>query len=94
MHAAGNLKEHAAKPWSAGCLTVSVKDYYNFGVQAGFIEQRNDGNLYNTYESIKKLSKSVQPEYTHWGYVVVNREYMEEEQRERFLTGYEKNVEE
>lgn len=89
MHAAGDLKERAVKPWSMGCLTISVTDYYYFGVNAGFIGQRNDGNLYNTYSSIKDLKGLVQPEGTYWGHVVVNREYMDKEERERFLTGYE-----
>lgn len=29
---------------------------------------------------------------THLGYVVINREYMDEKERERFLTGYEKEA--
>lgn len=89
LHAAGNLKERAAKPWSKGCLTIGVEDYYNFGVNAGFIEQRKDGNAYNTYDKIKSLSNSIEPDGTYWGNVVVNREYMDKEEREKFLTGYE-----
>lgn len=89
IHAAGDLKERASQPWSMGCLTVSVEDYYDFGVNAGFIEQRDDGNAYDTYKSIRDLKNIVQPKGTYWGYVVVNREYMDKEDRERFLTGYE-----
>lgn len=89
MHAAGKLAEKAQHPWSAGCLTISVDDYYQFGISAGFIEERNDGNLYNTYGSIKSLTNKVEEDGVKWGYIVVNREYMEDSERERFLEDYE-----
>lgn len=89
MHAAGNLAEKAQHPWSAGCLTISVEDYYLFGTSAGFIGERNDGNLYNTYSNIKLLNNKIEEDGVKWGYVVVNREYMEDGERERFLENYE-----
>lgn len=89
MHAAGDLTKKPENPWSEGCLTISVKDYYDFGVKSGFIELKNDGKKYNTYDEIKLgLRTGNDLLGTHWGYVVVNREYMDENERERFLTGY------
>lgn len=50
-----------------------------------------EGNVCETGEwfDCKSLSNSIEPDGTYWGNVVVNREYMDKEERERFLTGYE-----
>ena len=85
LHTAGNLKDHAAKPWSKGCLTISVTDYYDFGVEAGFIIPRTGD--YTNYQNIKKLS-NIDPKLPmgkQWGYIVVNRDCMEVTEKSKFL---------
>lgn len=73
LHAAGALSEST---WSIGCLTVSENDYYKFGIMSGFIKDRKDGKAYNKYKEIKTLKFDYSMYEKHWGYVVVNRKYM------------------
>ena len=88
MHAAGQLSEHSSKPWSIGCLTIAVSDYYEFGTNAEFIEPRH--GIYNqNYAQVKTLGNINFEEYDPWGYVVVNRDYMEITEKKKFL--YEEN---
>ncbi len=45
--------------------------------------------MYKKYKDIRdKLTTD--KEGQHWGYIVINREYMEAEEREVFLHDYEK----
>lgn len=74
--------------WSVGCLTVAGDVYYELGVISGFIDEQENPEMYKTYEDFKDKLKTNKAEQ-HWGYIVINREYMEAEEREVFLPDYE-----
>lgn len=78
--------------WSVACLTVKSSEYYEFGVTAGFIEEQKDGVDYSIYENIYDVIKT-KHEGEDWGYIVVNREYMNPEERKVFLPDYETQME-
>ena len=74
--------------WSVGCLTVAEDEYYDLGVASGFIDEQENPEMYKTYGDFKDKLKT-DKEGQHWGYIVINREYMEAEEREVFLPDYE-----
>lgn len=82
LHAAGDLYPNST--WSLGCLTVYYKEYFNFGVEAGFIDkQLNDGKIKNnTYKEVKTLQRN---QTGFWGYVVVDRKAMEQDDYSLFF---------
>lgn len=46
FHMAGVLrKDHPTNPYSAGCITVPVKEYVAFGKKVGFIKEGTDVNI-------------------------------------------------
>ena len=93
MHAAGDIVEKTDKPWSEGCLTIADEDYYSFSSTAGFVAMVENGEEIDTYDEIKEnLNEPFKERESPWGYVVVNREYMDASQREKFLTGYEERT--
>lgn len=81
LHAAGGITETSS--WSTGCLTVAEDKYYELGVTAGFFDVQKDPEKYTKMENIKKIRTN--QEGKHWGYVVVNREYLNQEDKETFL---------
>lgn len=82
LHMAKNL--HETSGWSLGCLTVESSQYYDFAVAAGFIEPQTDGKDYHDYKNVQGITDASK-QYTHWGCVVVDRRYMEEEERARYF---------
>lgn len=90
MHMAKDL--YPGSGWSTSCITVAASEYYEFGVMAGFIESQNNAGNYATYESIYDKIKTPYA-YQSWGYVVINREYMNPEERKVFLPDYETQME-
>ena len=93
MHAAGDIKEKTDNPWSAGCLAIADEEYYKFASAAGFVATVTNGEKIDDYNKIKReLSKAFKERETSWGYLVVNREYMDSSEREIVLTNYEERT--
>lgn len=77
--------------WSEGCLTVHETEYYCFGVEAGFLTKLDNGVWPDSYEEIKRDLPSNVGDVTkrenvkEWGHIVVDRQFMSEEDRELFF---------
>lgn len=87
LHTGESIKDTST--WSVGCLTVAEDEYYQFGVTAGFIDVQSDPSKYTTYNSFVDYGLITYKELEHWGYTVVNREYMNQTDRRTFLPDYE-----
>lgn len=82
LHAAGDLYTNSG--WSEGCLTVKVSEYYEFGSAVGFLDVPRSGADTDQYSKLKEEFPG-NAQITYKGYIVVNREYMEENNKELFF---------
>ncbi len=74
---------------SIGCITIDYKQYYDFGVNAGFIEEQNDGRDYTNYDTLAKIYTDDSLVGQPWGYVVVDRKYIDENDKKVFFNNNE-----
>ena len=81
FHMAGLLsKDHPANPYSAGCITIPVKDYVAFGKKVGFISEETDesigsDNIYGNAKSALKFSEHTK---SFNGHMVIDRQYYDD----------------
>ena len=71
--------------WSMACVTIAYQQYYDFGVNAGFIEEKDDGRDYTNYDTLTKIHTDGSLVGQPWGYVVVDRQYIDENDKKVFF---------
>ena len=89
LHTGKDITESSR--WSEGCLTVHETEYYQFGVEAGFLTKLDNGTWPDSYEEIKRDLPSNVGDVTkrenvkEWGHIVVDRQFMSKEDWELFF---------
>lgn len=81
FHMAGVLrKDHPTNPYSAGCITVPVKEYVAFGKKVGFIKEGTDVNIGsdNNYLNAKEKLKEKDYSESFTGHMVIDRQYYDD----------------
>ncbi len=82
FHMAGKIgSDNPVKPYSAGCITMPVREYVKFGKEVGFITQNTGENIgkNNKYSDAREelvLGDHLQ-EFN--GYMVIDRQYYDDE---------------
>ncbi len=84
FHMAGIVRsDDPLKPYSAGCITIPMKDYLKFGVQVGFInskEAENVRDLWEKYDVTQYVDAKKEINYNTFkedfnGYMVIDRQF-------------------
>lgn len=83
LHMAGRLwRDDPLKPYSAGCITVPMKDYVAFGKHVGFLREETDDSIgtheddsYNNEKLKLVFGKNTK---AFEGYIVIDRKYYDD----------------
>lgn len=81
FHMAGVLRvDNPSKPYSAGCITIPVKDYVAFGKKVGFLREETDDSIgsNNDYATAKAALAYSLNAKTFNGKMVIDRQYYDD----------------
>ena len=85
LHAAGMIGYDST--YSTACLTVKLSEYYEFGSAVGFLNEPVNGKEPEYYYNLPVEFPGDVTNIEYEGYIVVDRQFMPERDRDTFLNG-------